>query len=118
MEIKDMGISTQTISTCGFTVSGQVYILAKDRGSLPESSQERLAKEQSFHQGVLFILNPVLGIFQTRYLSIQTPQPQKEIHLSCGQLLVFVSGDPGDGTGTGPVLRAWGSKSQKKCLLN
>lgn len=46
MEIKDMGISTQNISTCGFTVSGQVYILAKDRGSLPESSQERLAKEQ------------------------------------------------------------------------
>ena len=48
--------TTQNVSTCGFAARGQVYTLAKDWGSLPESSHGSLAKEQSLHQG--FFVHP------------------------------------------------------------
>lgn len=79
-----------------------------------------LAKEQSFHQGVLPILNQFWGnlSYTDTPPSCWAPQLQEEICLSCGQLLPFLSGGPGGTTGMGPVLKAWGSKCQKKCVLN
>ena len=64
MEIKYSDVFiTQNVSTCGFAVRGQVYMLAKDWGSWPGSSHWYLAKEQSIHQGFFSILNPVLEVF-------------------------------------------------------